>query len=410
MGLFDAVVDPMDITHWWRRAGINAYKPALQARVRLVKAIQVRRIRPNEIVLGTSRSHVGLRMTHPGWPPGVRYNLGFDGATPEEMYAYLRHAQANAPLRLVVLGLDTWQIEGAPSSVRPDFDPTVLEQPDAPLTVARADLAELRILLSLDTLAASIETLRSQDQAGADWFAPDGQRLGPVFFRRPGEDYQAKGPTEYFLAVDRQEIGFKLPEPAARTAGPIRQAPAKAVNSFDYIRKIVEFCRDEGIDLRIFITPAHAHQMEISSLMGEWGAIERGKRRLVTLLATDGPGGGPLPFPLWDFSGYSSVTTDDLPVPASRREMRFYWDSSHFKEEVGDWVLDRLFSTTCPGHPVPADFGRPLTPQSLEGDLAATREGRDAYERAHPQDLAALRRMISEAKAERAGPATGASG
>jgi len=43
---------------------------------------------------------------------------------------------------------------------------------------------------------------------------------------------------------------------------------------------------------------------------------------------------------LWDFSGYSSVTTEALPASGSHAEMEFYWDSSHFKDIVGDFVLD----------------------------------------------------------------------
>jgi len=393
----------MDVTHWLSRPGFNAYKPALQTRLRLVKAIQVRRLAPTEIVLGTSRSHVALRMTHPGWPPGVRYNLAFDGATPQEMLAYLRHAQAVRPLKLVLLGLDTWEITGGPSPARPDFDPSVLETPGRPLTAWRADLAELRILLSLDTLGAAFRTLRSQDQAGTDWFASDGQRLGPVFFHRPGEDFETMGPRRYFLAVDRQEIGFRLPEPTPPpSAGPMRKANAQPDDSFDDIRKIVQFCRANHIDLRIFITPAHVHQLELSALMGDWDAIERGKRLLVALLASDAASAHAPQFPLWDFAGYSSVTTENLPPEATPREMRFYWDSSHFKEGVGDWVLDRVLSGSGAGPPPPADFGRLLTPGTIEADLADVRRGRQFYELSHPADLGALRRMIADVVTERA--------
>jgi hypothetical protein len=65
---------------------------------------------------------------------------------------------------------------------------------------------------------------------------------------------------------------------------------------------------------------------------------------------------------LWDFSGYSSVTTEALPELGSRAEMRFYRDSSHFKDVVGDFVLDRLFGLSHPRRPVPLDFGVRLTP------------------------------------------------
>ncbi len=57
-----------------------------------------------------------------------------------------------------------------------------------------------------------------------------------------------------------------------------------------------------------------------------------GRRRGTTL---DAPS-----IPLWDFSGYSSVTTETLPASGSHAEMEFYWDSSHFKDIVGDFVLD----------------------------------------------------------------------
>ncbi len=401
--LFNAIVDPFDITRWLVLGGFNAEKPALQTRVRLAKAIKVRRLKPDEIVLGTSRSHVGIRMSHPGWPPGVGYNLGFDGATPEEMYAYLRHAAANRSMRLVVLGLDTWQIVGNPTSVRPDFDPNLLDDPETPWRRLWADLDEARYLTSLDAVQASLETLEAQGAPAPTWFAPSGQRLGEVFFRRPGEDYETKGPTAYFLAVDREEVGFKLPSAARAPIGPIRGRPRKPTDSFDYIRKIVEFCRDRRVELKVFITPAHAHQMEISALMGEWLAIEQGKRRLVKLLASAGAVGTTPPFELWDFSGYSSVTTEPLPPAASRQEMRFYWDSSHFKQGVGDWVLDRLFRVARSEHPVPADFGQQLTPQTVAAVLASIRQGRDAYERSHGPDIALLRGYIAAAKAGQAG-------
>lgn len=400
VGLFNAVVDPYGITRWFDRSGINAYKPALQTRVRLVKASEVRRLRPDAIVLGTSRSHLGLRMSHPGWPPGTRYNLAFDGATTKEMYSYLRHAHAAHPLKLVVLGLDTWHIEGNPSAVRPDFDPSILLRPHAPWTRATTFLAETRLLLNWDTFGAAVHTLRSQDQATPSWLAPDGQRLGPVFFHRPGEPFMA-GPARYFLDVDRQEIGFKLPALPSSAGRPAAPRPTRREpDSFDYIAKIVAFCREEGIGLRIFITPAHAHQMEISDLMGETPAIERGKRQLVQLLAEDARGHSAAPFALWDFSGYSSVTIEPLPAVGDRREMTFYWDSSHFKETVGDWVLDRLFSTARPSHSPRSDFGRPLTPATIEVELAEIRAGHERYARDHPQDVAALRAMLAEARAE----------
>jgi hypothetical protein len=303
-----------------------------------------------------------------------------------------------------VLGLDTWQIQGGPTSVRPDFDPTILQRPGEPATALRAWLARLRLTFSLDTLGAAVATLRAQDDALPDWWGVDGQRLGEVFFRQVDDEYRSAGQRDYFLAIDRREIGFKLPAEPREAAGPAGPPKPPPENSFDYIRRIVAFCRDHRIDLRIYITPAHAHQMELSAMMGEWSQIEGGKRRLVALLDDDARRRRAPPFPLWDFSGYSSVTTE--PLPPRGGEMRFYWDSSHFKAEVGDWVLDRLLGVSRAGHPTPADFGRPLTAQTVDAVLGEERQGRDAYEASHPSDVATLKAMLAHAAAvaSRPGP------
>ena len=380
--------------------GFNAYKPAVDHRVRLVKAYDVRRLRPQGIILGTSRSHLGLRPSHDGWDPAAKpvYNLAFDGATTKEMYQYLLHAHAVRPLRQVVLGLDTYHATLAPATARPDFDAHLLDSPGGAVlpSLIRADL---KVLASLDTLRASLATVRSQSDREPQWFAPDGQRLGEVFFRRAGEHFEQLGPRGYFEEIDRLEVGFKREgQLAANARGPGRTAqPATAASetSLDYIRRIVAFCRAQRVDLRIFIAPEHAHQLEITAAIGEWASLENAKRALVQLLADDAarhPGAPPIP--LWDFSEYSSVTTEALPESGNRSEMEFYWDSSHFKDIVGDFVLDRLFGLSRPQREVPPDFGVRLTPATIEPTLARLRADQVAYRRSHPADVVWIRSLV----------------
>jgi len=394
------VVDPFGMYRRVDLEGFNAYKPAVDHRVRLVKAYDVRRLRPQGIILGTSRSHLGLRPSHDGWDPAEKpvYNLAFDGATTKEMYLYLIHAHAVQPLRQVVLGLDTYHATLAPAAARPDFDAQLLDTPGgrALPSLIRADL---KVLTSLDTLRASLATVRSQSAREPQWFAPDGQRLGEVFFRRAGEHFEQLGPRGYFEEIDRLEVGFKREgQLAANARGPGRTAqPATAASetSLDYIRSIVAFCRAQGVDLRIFIAPEHAHQLEITAAIGEWATLENAKRALVQLLAEDAArhSGAP-PIPLWDFSGYSSVTTEALPGSGNHAEMKFYWDSSHFKDIVGDFVLDRLFGLNHPRREVPPDFGVRLTPATIDVMLAQLRVDQLAYRRRHPEDVVWIRSLL----------------
>ncbi|MGE5239728.1 MAG: hypothetical protein ACM3ON_13110 [Chloroflexota bacterium] len=407
---FNLVVDPYAMYRLVEIRGFNTHKPAVYHRVRLAKAYEVRRLRPQAIILGTSRSHLGLRPSHEGWESEVtrRYNLAFDGATTKEMYYYLLHAHAVQPLKQVVLGLDTYHPTGAPASVRPDFDPQILGKPGSLTSRLGMMLADLKLLVSIDTVKASIDTLRSQDDGEPEWFAADGQRLGEVFFRRPGENFVKYGPRAYFEEIDRLEVGFKTEgmRPVAVKASHRPAAPqvSSGETSLAYIRRIVEFCRAEHIDLRIFITPEHAHQMEINVAVGAWSSVEIGKRELVRMLQDEhARHPGERPFALYDFSGYSTVTTEALPEPGSHAEMTYYWDSSHFKATVGDMVLDRLFGYTRPGRPVPEDFGVRLTPDSIESALKNTRTAQAAYRMSHPEDISAIRSLVEESTGHRPG-------
>ncbi len=398
---FNLAVDPYGSYRLFA-FGRSAVKPAVYRRVKLAKAYDLRRTEPEAIVLGTSRSHLGLRMTHDGWnaPRERRYNAAFDGATTKEMYAYLRHASAVARLRQVVLGLDFWHLGHIPASTRPDFDPDILFVPGKPLHNAAVYAADLGLLISLDTTRASFAELTSDPAAQPRWFSDDGQRLGEVFFRRVEPQFMAS-PADYFRAVDRQEVGFMLDRgPPRRAQAKLQPAAGPAETSFDYIRKIVEFCRERDIDLRIFVTPSHAHQMEIAAEVGAWPGVEQGKRDLVALLANDAARHpASRPFRLYDFATYSSVTTEPPPPPGTHREMRYYWDSSHFKQRVGDWVLDRLFGTSSPDDPAPADFGMLLTPQTINAAIEKSRADRIAYERRNAEDIAFIRGLVHEAEA-----------
>lgn len=404
VGMLNAVIDPLAMYKLADLPSLNRHKPAIYTRVRITKAYEVRRVAPAGVILGTSRTHLGLRPSHEGWDPAAapRYNLAFDGATTKEMYLYLRHAQSIMPLRQVVLGLDTWQLTDTPSDTRPGFDADVLFADASPASRLRVALADLRLLISLDTLRLSYQTLRAQKWPEPEWFAPDGQRLGEVFFRRPGEMFQDQSPRAYFEHYDRQEISWQT-EPAGKPGAaqlPYAKAPAaREPSSLDYVERTIGFCREHQIELRIYITPAHARNSEISALTGAWSSIEAGKRRLVEILAQDSaahPGKPEIPF--YDFADYSSITTEPLPSGTGREEMRNYWDSSHFKESIGDLVLDRLFEDKASARAVPPDFGMRVTVSNIETHLGAIRRRQAEYRSSRREDAEALAALLDQAR------------
>jgi hypothetical protein len=398
---FNVIVDPYGMYRLFNIKGFNLHKPAIYNRVRIAKVYEVRRLKPRTIILGTSRTHLGIRPSTPTWPPdGLPvYNLAFDGATTKEMYTYLRHAQAVQPLRRVLLGLDTYHLTNAPGATRPDFDDQLLFKDPSLWSRAWVILADLKILISYDTLAESVVTIRAQKQSLPEWFTADGQRMGEIFFHQPREHYQTLGPRAYFDEIDKQEIRYKLewriPKNAAHNTKQNPDAQTDPITSLGYIQRIIAFCRVHDIELVVYITPAHVHQLEIAAATGEWPGIENGKRFLVQLLANDANKHPDRPvFPLYDFSNYTSITTEDIPSAGSRDEMKYYWESSHFKAEVGDLVLSRIFNVGV----VPNGFGVRLDRETIETELTNIRAQQQIYRTSNEEDVARIQQDITDYK------------
>ncbi len=379
---FNANVDPLGMYV----SGVH--KPAMYNRVRLLKAYEARRVQPESIVLGTSRVHLGISPRHPGWTSLYqrRYNLAFDGATTKEMYAYLKHADAAGNIRHVMLGLDTYHLNATPASLRPDFDASILMDERHALNPVRMLLADLKLLSSYGTLKESIRLLEA-DSDQPVWYAPNGQRLGEVYFRRPTENFVTCGPRCYFDEIDKLEVTFKLgwkvPQktlPAVQSGPPAEPDP---ITSLGYIEKIIEYCRSHDVELVIFLTPSHVHQLELDAATGNWWSVENGKRGIVELLARDARRHSDKDaIALYDFANYNRVTTERLPARGSHDEMQYYWDSSHFKEVIGDMVLDRLLHTGVQLKSQVDDFGIEPGAHNIDDLIARLGSGQREY-RAH---------------------------
>ena len=394
--VFNANIDPLGMYV----SGV--YKPAMYNRVRLLKAYEVRRVQPDSIVLGTSRVHLGISPRHPGWAGRYRhrYNLAFDGATTKEMYAYLKHADAAGDLRHVMLGLDTYHLSTTPASLRPDFDASILMDERRVLNPLRMLLADLKLLSSYSTLKESIRLLETGHEQPV-WYAPNGQRLGEVYFRRPYENFVTCGPRCYFDEIDRLEVTFKLdwkvPQkkvPSVQSGPPAEPDP---ITSLGYIEKIVEYCRAEDIELVVFLTPSHVHQLELDAATGNWWSVENGKRKIVELLARDARKHGDKDaIAVYDFANYNRVTMERLPARGSHDEMRYYWDSSHFKEVVGDMILDRLLHTGNQAQQRADDFGIELSAENIDDVIARLGIRQQEYRAHNDTEIKALKRWVAE--------------
>ena len=354
LGLFNIAIDPYGVFNSPQILGLNSLKSKQFSKVRLFKAVNITQIKPKTLLLGSSRTDLGLDPEHPALSSQQpAYNLGLVGPNIYEVKRYLEHTLKNQPeLETVVLGIDLFMFNEYKQNAI-DFTESRLEKEN----ITSSDL--LNITLSTNAIQASVETIRSSKASDAYYlYHPNGLRY--VYQNKPDRSARArfKGSINGLFNNDEYYHNYKL--------------SAKFLQDF---KDIVAICKERNIELKVFISPSHASQWESLYQSGLWQVFEQWKRELVQIT------------PIWDFSGYNTVTTEPI-----AQEMKNYWDSSHYRQEVGDLVLDRLFDT--PENKVPDDFGTLVTPQNIESHLANIMAEREVWVKNHPEIVDFINRAI----------------
>ena len=383
VGAVNYLIDPYGIYDGLSIGRLNSNKPIVKNHVRLHKAHALVRSPHRGLILGTSRAECGLDPEHEGWrdKAASRYNAGLTDANMYEALRYFQHAHQNAPLKQVVLGLD-FLMFNINHRVRPGFEEgrlSVLPNGDPHLLAAVHDLP--RTLISLDAIRASAYTLFHQ--ANTSIYTDRGvQRLGWALKTHTGTLHSRVMTTERkFLKKFENYRLFDLDERSYL---------------LDAFQQLVETCRRDDIELHLFISPSHARLWELVHAMGLWPTFEQWKRELVQVLEKDIQAHPDRTrIVLWDFSGYNTISTEDVPRPGDfASEMQWFWESCHYKPDLGRLILDKIFGYERPGQQLPNDIGIQLTANNIESHLATARARQKVYRGTHPEDVAEVLSLI----------------
>jgi hypothetical protein len=336
-------------------------------------------------------------MDHLGWKgvPAERYNASLLGANIYEIERYFEHAHRTHPLTQVVVGLDFFAFNVYKQN-QPDFNELLVLDTQRSSMLSRR-LEMLKIDVSSDTLYSSWLTIRCNLRGCESPFLLDGRENPALLERRLREE---GGQRNVFRASAKEGLTrLNFPPPRAHFAlvGPDGDTQLK------HLARMIEIARKDHIDLRLFISPTHAIQSEVLRVAGLWPEFEAWKRQLVTLLDDDMQRHlGQQPIPLWDFSGYNSITTEPVPPPGdTRSRMKWYWESSHYRKELGDLVLDRLLEYEGAGRAIPVDFGILLTRDNLVHHLNAIRLDGLNYRQTQAAEVAEVERFGRQVERKR---------
>ncbi|SVB09293.1 uncharacterized protein METZ01_LOCUS162147, partial [marine metagenome] len=380
IGGFNWWIDPYDIYHPAEYKSNNLVWMSKQ--LRLAKAYRVRQLRPQGIVIGASTSQLGINPNHPGWGENVypRYNLALPGANLYESFRYFQHSQALSPQKQILIGLDFISFNIF-TQLSDDFN-------ESYMVVSREGKRQDYFLTDLVITLFSLSAIKASQKK--------------MFYR--GEGTHLSNGTEFSEEVDSQSRNNRsaMMWSATKTVSRLLMPPpahrfclddgTRTNSSFQYLRQILETAKESKADVRLFIQPAHVYLLEVLKVMGLMEDYEKWQYRLIDLVEdVDKKYPKNKKFSLWDFSGYNSVTMDEVP-PAEepKRPMDWYYDVAHFKKSLGDMIQDRVFNYNYAERVVPEDFGMQINSKNIDLYQSVQRNKRMKYMLVNQKDIKEL--------------------
>ena len=338
------VVDPYGLYYAKTHRGFNQQKEGVRSKIRLIKALQLPIIKPQTILLGSSRVMDGINPENPilqEYPPV--YNLAVDMNRIHETKVLIIHAIKNAPIKRIIIGLDFFMFNSREQK-NIDFDEKLIGRKIHFYDYCGA------------TLVSSTALYDSYKTVSTSFQQPDRLEFYTNGFR-PEAFYNLKNYESchyytnwIFLTPKKQDTKYYFDFTINESV-------------YEELKSLLIICKNHNIDVKLFINPSHMYlDGEGIHAVKKWDDFKNWKRRICTL-ASD------YSIPLYDFSGYNSVTTEKVRTP-----MSFYWDSSHYKERVGNWIICRIFNKPSDA---PTDFGIKIMPYNIEFQLNKIDEDRN---------------------------------
>jgi len=319
------------------------------------------------IIVGTSRCQVGM-------DPGAMvlqgkkvYNAGLPGMTLEEINRAIDLIlERNSARELIVetsfLGFHRDLSE---NQERTDFDESLLN-PDTCIVPFFA-----KYLFSVYTLMDSATTVWFNAHGGKSHFTRSGLVLKNSR-KVNNKNLFRESLAQDFRRIKRGYADFFDNEAAMRSFG-----------------EAISKCKDQGLKVVIFIPPLHAVHLEALRISGLYEQVEKWKTDLLAITNEIDPSRQQIR--LFDFADYSKYTTERVPEDAGKK-MKWYVESSHFKKELGNIILQRIYE------PQRGDeaFGVLLSLDTISQHLSDIRERQSEYIQNHPREIRMVERISKD--------------
>lgn len=342
IGGVNYIVDPYGIY----KTNIFQNKPEQDKNIRLAKVVKVEEFKPVSISLGTSRTEYGYDPNHEYFSK-PSYNLAASGASLYENRLYLEHAIKQGNLKEVILVAD-WRMFN---------DPKMRKLDDFENSFNIENI--YKQLFSVDLFRSSLNTIIKQKVKSS--YLENGQR--DWYFNQENIDKQGG----HLKIMNKDEKDYYRNSNYKFNSN-IYQDTQKS--SFEDFRKILELCYQNNIKLDIVFGPSHIRQWEAYDYYQDIETWYKWKKDVVLFVEKIAKEQEKNPYRIMDFSIYHELTAETVPTNP-KEKMKYHWEASHYKKELGDIVLDRLLDIS----PY-KDFGVELNSQNIDIHIQKLREDR----------------------------------
>ena len=205
------------------------------------------------------------------------------------------------------------------------------------------------LLLSIDVLKDSIKTVLNQ-KAG-NQYLKNGQRDHTWHWKNILKN------VAHLQQMRKYESRYYKDYPTNYTYKDTKE------KSFPHFEKIIELCYKNNIVLDIIFRPSHIRQWEALDYYLGYNKWLQWKKDVVISVNKIAKKYDKKQFRIMDFSVYHPLTAEKVPTDKNT-QMKYHWEASHYKHELGLIVLDRLV-----GRSFYKDFGIELNLTNIDNHL-----------------------------------------
>ncbi len=293
---------------------------------RTQKFVELNNFKPNTIMLGGSRVHYLSPKDVEKYTNDKVYNLGLNYSTLEEQYYFLKYSLKHFPIENVIIGLNLYTFSEVLEDNNSDFDKDLFE---GGFSIFKQFKHYLEVPLF--------------------------KYLKYVYYNTFTEPFYKDGAITPY----HQQIVLNTQEDR-RWENSIEGYREKYDNylewgetNLEYFKKMVKLCEEYQVNLKVFTTAIHTSQLNLLKDLDKMEIYYKWKEEIAKVT------------PYWDFMYSNSVTKNE----------KYYIDSSHLKQEYGNFYFARLFDDK--EIKTPKDFGVFVTKENVNKYLESLKKIKD---------------------------------